>query len=81
MDSYIFIKKTHRVSNPRDNSYENWSKYVERMGIIHGLVYDPLCPFDKENEKISSFRVDDVGKALSFVFVYSEFVEKPDKLI
>jgi len=51
------------------------------MGIIHGLVYDPLCPFDKENEKISSFRVDDVGKALSFVFVYSEFVEKPDKLI
>jgi hypothetical protein len=48
------------------------------MLIEHGLVYDPLSPLKKDNEKVSSFKVEDAGKALSFVFLFSEYIEKPN---
>lgn len=78
MENYIFIKKIHRSSNPSNINYESFEKYKNRMLIEHGLVYDPLSPLKKDNEKVSSFKVEDAGKALSFVFLFSEYIEKPN---
>jgi len=79
VQNYIFIKKSHRASNPKNKDYESFEKYKKKMLEDHGLAYEPLSPFKKVNEKVSIFRVEDASKAMSFVFLFSEHIEKPEE--
>jgi hypothetical protein len=72
------VKKTHRSSNPKNNDYESLTKYLKRMKDNHGLEYAPFGSFQKDAETVSTFRVADIGKAMNFVFIFSEYVEKPE---
>ena len=77
MSDWIFVKNSHRVSDPRSKEYLSFSKYVEKMRSEHGLILDTFCPFEKK-EKVKSFKVEDKGKAMMFAINYSEFVIKPE---
>jgi hypothetical protein len=77
MNDWIFVKNSHRVSDPKSKDYLSYSEYIERMKNDHGLILDPLCPFNKK-DKVRSFRVENKGKAMMFALNNSEFVVKPE---
>lgn len=77
MSDWIFIKNSHRISDPRSKDYLSLSDYITKMREEHGLVLDPLCPFSKK-DKVKSFKVEDKGKAMMFALNYSEYVVKPE---
>jgi hypothetical protein len=77
MNDWIFVKTSHRVSDPKSKDYLSFSEYVEMMKINHGLILDSLCPFEKK-EKVRSFRVDDKGKAMMFALNNPEYIIKPE---
>lgn len=77
MNDWIFVKNTHRISDPKSKDYLSYSVYIEKMKNDHGLVLDPVCPFDKK-DKVRSFKVEDKGKAMMFVLSNSEYVIKPE---
>ena len=77
MSDWIFVKTTHRVSDPRSKEYLSFSQYIENMQSTHGLISDPLCPFEKK-ENVRSFRVEDKGKAMMFALNNSEYIIKPE---
>jgi len=77
MSDWIFVKTTHRESDPKSKEYLSFSEYIERMRNLHGLISDPLCPFEKK-ENVRSFRVEDKGKAMMFALNNSEFIIKPE---
>lgn len=77
MSDWIFVKASHRVSHPKSEGYLSFSEYIENMRNLHGLISDPLCPFEKK-ENVRSFRVEDKGKAMMFALNNSEFIIKPE---
>ena len=77
MNDWIFVKTSHRISDPKSKDYLSFSEYVEMMQNNHGLILDSLCPFDKK-EKVRSFRVQDKGKAMMFALNNSECIIKPE---
>jgi hypothetical protein len=77
MSDWIFVKNSHRVSDPRSTDYLSYTLYIERMIDMHGLILDPLCPFEKK-ENVRSFRVEDKGKAMMFALNNSEYIIKPE---
>jgi hypothetical protein len=77
MSDWIFVKNSHRISDPRSKDYLSFSQYFEMMRENHGLLMDSLCPFQKK-ENVRSFRVEDKGKAMMFALNNSEHIIKPE---
>lgn len=77
MSDWIFVKNSHRVSDPISKDYLSFSEYVEMMKDTHGLIFDSFSPFTTK-EKVRSFRVEDKGKAMMFAINNSEYIIKPE---
>ena len=79
---YIFVKKSFRISYPKDPNYMCFSDFKHLMLHTHGLEVDGIgyCgEFDKEiDTAYIPFRVVDKAKAMMFAFNNSEYVKKPE---
>jgi len=75
---YVFVKQSHRASNPQLADYLNLSKYLRMMLEQHGLEHDPLAPFDIQ-PNYHCFKIIDKGKAMLFCLNNGDQIFKPEK--
>jgi hypothetical protein len=73
---YVYVKHSHRASNPQLLDYMNLSKYLRMMLEQHGLAHDPLAPFDIPSN-CNCFKVADKGKAMLFCLNNGDQIIKP----
>lgn len=75
---YVYVKNSHRASNPQFIDYMNLSKYFRMMLDSHGLEHDPLAPFEVPST-YSCFRVIGKGRAMLFCLNNGDQIIKPEK--
>lgn len=75
---YVYVKTSHRNSNPAYPNYMILSKYLRMMYDKHGLDHDPLAPFEIPS-MYNCFRVIDKGRAMLFCLNNGEQILKPEK--
>ena len=75
---YVYVKKSHRLSNPQSPDYINQSKYFRMMMDVHGLQHDPMAPFDVPS-LYNCFFIANKGKSMIFCLNNGDVIAKPEK--